>query len=262
MLFGDKETDFIQSFQDIDDSEVFFPFESDVAIDIYQKIHSKEKWSKWIDSSGKSDPPPDFYSNDYKLMMDVMRVNDHEHKGKKGKLYNPSMSHEKQMLRELEEAGVLKQFPNAKVYLNGDTQLPTYEDHNYDLYLKCFCRVIKKHIESIPLYKKNHPGCKVLFFVFDESSAYFESSSSIDRQEECVENHIYSGIPHLFFEDEAFLEVFIDKGIDFLLWFAPYKRFENLDPPIELPKLCVYDLSIDGFRKTKYDENRMVSVER
>ena len=134
---------------------------------ILDKVCNQDNWDNWIDSSGKSDPPPDFYSDEYKIMMDVMRVNDHEHKGKKGKLYNPSIAHERQMFKELEQSGILNQFPNARVFLNGDTQLSTHEDHNYNLYLKCFQRVISKHIDSIPLYKENHPGYKVIFLVFD-----------------------------------------------------------------------------------------------
>lgn len=261
MFFGDNEIDFIRCVQDIENNEIFFPIESESAIEVLQEIHSTKKWERWLDSSGKKDPPPDFYSPDYCLMMEVMRVDDHERKNPKGTVINPHNMHNRELSHKLQECGIIDQFPKSQIHIVGRTDLPYYEDHNYTYYTKSFKRILQKHITKIPLYKRNHPNYKVVFLVFDESSAYFESSSSINRQEECVENHIYSGIPHLFFEDEAFLEVFIDKGIDFLLWFAPYKRFENLDPPIELPKLCVYDLSIDGFRKTKYDENRMVSVE-
>ena len=40
---------------------------------------------KWINSSGKNDPPPDFYNDKKKLMMDVMRIDDHAYINKKGK---------------------------------------------------------------------------------------------------------------------------------------------------------------------------------
>lgn len=263
MLFGDSEIDIINYLQNLDNSEICFPVESSEAIEILDTIHSKEKWANWRDSSGNSDPPPDFYSDEYRLMIDVMRVNDHEQKGKKGKLYNPSMARERQMFKELEDSGILKQFPNAKVYLNGDTQLPTHEDHNYDLYLKCFRRVISKHIDSIPLYKENHPGYKVIFLVFDESSAYFEAENIIDRKKPLYKGERISGRPHLFFVDDDFLSIFANKGIDYLFWYTPYKLFESMTPPFELPTLCVYDLSVKPFpyETIKYNSNRMSSVE-
>lgn len=261
MLFGDREADIIEYLQGLDESEICFPVDSDDAIDILEKIHSKKHWNNWIESSGKSDPPPDFYSDEYKLMIDVMRVNDTERKGKKGKLHNPTMAHEKELFNELKQSGILECFPEAKIILSGDTQLPTYEDHNYNLYLKCFRRVVSKHIDSIPLYQKNHPGYKVIFLVFDESSAYFEAKWSIDKKKQLYKWESLSGQPHFFFLDEAFLDVFTDKGIDYLFWYAPYKRFERITPPLDLPKLCIYDLSIKQLPCKKYDNEKMSSAE-
>ncbi len=174
MIFGEKETDIMENLQLLYEAGVqriaLLPSPNPELESIVNKVCSQKEWMNWIDSSGKSAPPPDFYSDEFRLMMDVMRVNDHEQKGKKGKLHNPSIAHERDMYKELEQAGIIEQFPNAKVVLTGVTQLPTYEDHNYDLYLKCFRRVVSKHIDSIPLYQKNHPGYKVIFLVFDESS--------------------------------------------------------------------------------------------
>lgn len=267
MIFGENEADIIEHLQ------LFYltglqriallPTPTPELESILDQVCNQEKWTNWIDSSGKSDPPPDFYSDEYKIMMDVMRVNDHEHKGKKGKLYNPSMTRERQMYNELEEAGMLKQLPNAKVYLNGDTQLPTHEDHNYDLYLKCFRRVIAKHINSIPIYKENHPGYKVIFLVFDESSAYFEEEQAIDHKKQLHKGSGMSGRPHFFFVDDDFLSAFADKGIDYLFWYTPYELFKHITPPLELPTLCVYDLSVKPFphQTYEYDNSRMSSVE-
>ena len=265
MLFGDKEIDLIDHLQHFWSSGIsqtaLIPNPTPELESIVHKVCDKENWDKWIVSSGKSDPPPDFYSDEYRLMMDVMRVNDHEQKGKKGKLYNPSMAHEKEMLRELEQAGILKQFPNAKVFLNGDTKLPTHEDHNYTLYLKNFSRVIRNHIDSIPLYKSNHPGYATVFFVFDESSAYFEADHPIDFKKQVHQGDMLSGRPHLFFADENFLDVFVNQGIDYLFWYTPYKMFEMISPPLTLPTLCGFDLSNKDFSRIKYDKTKMSSVE-
>ena len=267
MIFGENEADIIEHLQ------LFYitglqriallPTPTPELESILDKVCNQDNWDNWIDSSGKSAPPPDFYSDEYKIMMDVMRVNDHEHKGKKGKLYNPSIAHERQMFKELEQSGILNQFPNARVFLNGDTQLSTHEDHNYNLYLKCFQRVISKHIDIIPLYKENHPGYKVIFLVFDESSAYFESEQVIDTKKQMRKGDGMSGRPHFHFIDKAFLEAFYNKGIDYLFWYTPYKLFEHITPPLELPTLCVYDLSVKPFphQTYKYDNCRMSSVE-
>lgn len=267
MIFGENEEDIIEHLQLFYETELqriaLFPSQNPEIEDILDKVCNQERWHSWINSADKSAPPPDFYSDEFNIMMDVMRVNDHEHKGKKGKLYNPSMTRERQMYKELEDAGILKQFPNAKVYLNGDTQLPTHEDHNYDLYLKCFRRVIQKHIESIPLYKKNHPGHKVIFLVFDESSAYFELEQMVDTKRQCKKGEIMSGRPHFFFCDNAFIETFMNKGIDYLFWYTPYKFFEAISPPLELPTLCVYDLTANQLpcETLTYDSARMSSAE-
>ena len=265
MIFGENEIDLIEHLQDfwlsgINKTELL-PSPTPELEDIVYKICDKENWNKWTVSSGKSDPPPDFYSDEYRLMMDVMRVNDHEQKGKKGKLHNPSMAHEKEMLKELEQAGILEQLPNAKIFLNGYTQLPTYEDHNYNLYLKCFKRVLTKHINSIALYKKNHPGYKVIFFIFDESSAYFEADHIINPKRQVQQGEQLSGRPHIFFADNSFLDAFIGKGIDYLFWYTPYKLFEQIEPPLTLPTLCVYDLSEKEFPRIEFEETKMSSVE-
>ena len=265
MIFGEKEIDLIENLQLLYEAGVqriaLFPSQNPELEDIVNKVCNQKEWMKWKDSSDKSAPPPDFYSDDFKLMMDVMRVNDHEQKGKKGKLHNPSKAHEREMFKELEQAGIIARFPRAKVFLNGDTHLPTYEDHNYKLYLKCFTRVISKHVESIPLYKTNHPAYKVVFFVYDESTAYFELSVTVDKNQQLTKGELMEGQPHYFFIDQDFLEVFIDKGIDYLFWYAPYKMFENIIPPIEMPSLCVYDLSKKMVLSKKYDISKMSSVE-
>ena len=56
---------------------VVFP-QSEDTLHFIDNILKEENWHFWTDSSGKSDPPPDFYSNHYKIMMDMMEVYDDE----------------------------------------------------------------------------------------------------------------------------------------------------------------------------------------
>jgi len=66
--------------------------ESTNAKQVIWSICNEEDWKKWIDSSGKKEPTPDFYNDERKLMMEVMRVDDNAHFDKlTGKLINPCL---------------------------------------------------------------------------------------------------------------------------------------------------------------------------
>ena len=90
MNYFDKENKIIEWFQNVEPSSVYFPIETNELVSVFESIHDEEKWKCWINNSRKSDPPPDFYCNELRLMMDVMRVDDHAYKNKKGKLINPT----------------------------------------------------------------------------------------------------------------------------------------------------------------------------
>lgn len=38
------------------------------------------------------------------------------------------------------------------------------------------------------------------------------------------------------------LDVFINQDIDYVIWYTPYKKYNILNPAIEVPKLCLYDI--------------------
>ena len=100
-MFGDKEIDFIEDFRMIPSEQIAVignEEEIDKIIDII-KISDN-----WIDSSGKDQLPPDFYNDKDKIMMEVMRVDDHGYK-KHGKIINPTYRKENQIRKELEEKG-------------------------------------------------------------------------------------------------------------------------------------------------------------
>ncbi len=257
MNFFDNENKIIEWFQNVECSSVCFPVERDELIAIFQAIHNEEQWKLWKNSSGKSDPPPDFYCNKLKLMMDVMRVDDHAHKNKKGKVVNPTNAQESVMQKELRESGILDRFPNAEnIICNAITDLPTEQDHNYTFYKNNFARTVEEHKRKIGLYKQNHPDFKTIFFILDESSAYFEA------EQKC--NKIFYGIsiegsPHFWFIDKAFTKVFMGSEIDYVVWFAPFKQ-EHLFCDIVLPEVAVYNTK-DNIEDRNYKINNMVSCE-
>lgn len=256
MLFAEKESNIIKSFQNVDLGDIVLLPETDDVEAIFNSIFEKEKWALWTDSSGKDAPPPDFFCDELGLMMEVMRVDDHGFK-KKGNIINPTLDREHQIEKELREKGILDAFPNATLHINAVTGLPTREDHNYDFYLANFKRTVEKHKTKIVNYKQNHPGFKVLFFVFDESSMYCK----VDQPNMTItKNATFKCEPHWWFWDEEFVSVFENSEIDCLIWFTPYKRVVT-DPPLHLPRVCVFDCKKVVAEKKKYNPIFMMSSE-
>ena len=85
--------------------------ENEESAKVFESIHDQENWKQWIESAGKSDPPPDFFADTYKYMMDVMRVDDHSYKNKKGKVVNPTNSHIRDVEKEIIQSGIMELCP-------------------------------------------------------------------------------------------------------------------------------------------------------
>lgn len=255
----DKENEIIEYFQTIvSPPEVALIPENDEMERVFQSISDEESWAKWTDTSGKNDPPPDFYCDEYGLMMDVMRVDDHGYISEKGKTVNPTLTREREVTKELQENGILDQFPGAKLHLLVDTKLSTEEDHNYMFYRDNFVRTVEAHKKKIHRYRENHPNCKVIFFVFDESSAYMEPLRKTNNP---VKGQLHCGRVHVWFNDSAFIKVLKDSDIDYLVWFTPYKMIEFLGKGLELPRAVVYNIKELPREQFEYNEDCMMSVE-
>lgn len=256
MLYEEKEINLIKDFQMVGHSNVFLVGDTDEVASIAHSVLDEDNWKHWIDSSSKDAPPPDFFSDDFGLMMEVMRVDDHGFK-KKGSIINPLYQREHEIEKELRKLGILDSFPNAELVVSTKTDLPTDKDHSYRNYIDNFKRTVEHHIKKISNYRNNHPHHKLIFFVFDESSAYFEIENG------CTNDEISAfGKPHLFMFDKAFTDVFQKADIDYLIWFAPYKRFTKTIPPFEYPKACIYKVA-DALPETYYyDANHMISAEK
>lgn len=255
----DKESEIIEYFQtSISPSEVALIPENEETEQVFQSIFNEESWEKWTDTSGKNDPPPDFYCAEDGLMMDVMRVDDHGYISEKGKTVNPTLTREREVTRELQENGILGQIPGAKLHLIVDTKLPTEEDHNYRFYRDNFVRTVDTHKKKIHRYRENHPNCKVIFFVFDESSAYMEPLRKTNNP---VKGQLHCGRVHVWFNDSAFIKVLKDSDIDYIVWFTPYKKIEFLGKGLDLPRAVVYNIKDLPQEQFEYNEDRMMSVE-
>ena len=259
----DWEAEIIRFFQSTKQNEtMLFPPEDYEAKKLFESIVDMDLWKNWVDSSAHNAPPPDFYNEEMHIMMDVMRVDDHGYKNKKGKTVNPARQHDTELIHELKNSGILKQFPNAKLIVNGITDLPTHKDHNYTYYYKNFCRTVNSHKEKIANYKKNHPGFSIAFFVFDESSMYF-ASSEIPRNRKIGE--VIKGMPHLWFFDKKFIDVLVKSEIDCFIWFTPYKysqMYDDTGAPFVFPHATILNVhKLENLPVRDYEEQIMESTE-
>jgi hypothetical protein len=268
-LTFDNESKIIENFQKtVENSMVYFPHETKAALQAFSSIHDENNWAKWSNSSGKNDPPPDFFSNELGFMMEVMRVDDHAYVNSKGKLVNPTLSRETQMRKELADSGILELFPNLQnITTIADTHLPTTQDHNYTFYKENFTRTVKNHAKKIDLYRRNHPELKLIFFVMDESSAYSQSDDSSIIESEHYEGEVSLVSLHCFWSDRAFLESFLNSDVDFLVWYTPYKLLRSVEivkkrlEIVDLPRVCVYDIKEAKYDTITYNEKLMLSSE-
>lgn len=219
--------------------------------------------SIWMDNSGKGDPPPDFLCPSEHLMMEVMGVDAHTHMGKK-RLINPYRARETELRREIEASGILGACPGSQeLWLNPDTGLPTKEDHGYAFYLEEFRRVIRSHGNRASKYRENHPGHRLVFFVFDDSSGgYLQVADGLSVPNVLDAGQVVRGKQHHFWADASFLEAVYSCGADFLIWHAPWKYAWDIHGhQLSAPKTCVYDLAHRVAPTLSYTADRMVSLE-
>ncbi len=130
---------------------------------IVNSIIDKKRWTKWKNNSEDTGHPPDYYNDDEKIMIEIMRVDHYTYKDNKGKPHNRNTENVGKVVRMLMDDGrtdILEDY-----IITGAVELEEHEpDYNYDRYLDSFRAVLEQHIEQIPEYRRNHPGFKLVFF--------------------------------------------------------------------------------------------------
>lgn len=188
-------------------------------------LHKIKKYKKWINSSGKDDSPPDFYSNKYHLMMDAMAINDVEYI-KNNKVINEQKKRQHILLQNYLGRDYRKIRDDITVYYNYDL---SRDKHSYENYKSSFKRIIEKHKDSIPLYKKNHHEYKLVFYLFDESVEYSEYKDG-------------KSIIHVCFNDRFFMDIIKKLDVDFVVWLSHVKYVEKNNKEIKIPRAAVYEV--------------------
>lgn len=234
MNFYDDEARIIESLQFVYNRKINYVNFSLKAWSFFLTLRSDVIFKDWVNSSGKDDPPPDFYSKKYKYMLEVMRVDDFVNGNQ-----SPNAL-ESVFLRNVENTLRENGKPSLKELNIQMLVIPNMEnasENNYVTYAENFRRVVKKHLEKIPDYRRNHPKYKLGFLVFDESAGYIQVE---DPNKERKPGEKISGIRHSFFYDRRFIEVFEGQDLDFLIWMTPNKNLpEN---PNVFPEVSVFDL--------------------
>lgn len=216
----------------------------------------------WEDHSGKDVPPPDFVNHGQHIMLEAMRVDDHERPGDNKGIVNPLKAHESEIIRQYEHEFremLDMAVDDARLTIIGKTDLPTEEDHGYGMYLDGFRRIVGKHARHAENYRGNYPGYKLVFYVFDESTGYLESTVPIKG--EIHEGNRLRGRPHCFFADAAFLNVIRSSNADYFIWRTPFKHEHLFAEGLKLPETVVYDVARMNVPDIHYDRDRMVSME-
>lgn len=254
----DNEDNILAYYRDSENRLLAFP-QSDDIWKIFQATNDEELWKTWKNSSSKSDLPPDFYNDDLELMMEVMRFYDQATNS--GKTH-ATKAKENKMLEQLRELGVKDDFPNLKqIFLLGDSGLPTGEDHNFDRYRKNFDRVISKHAKKVDQYRKNHPECKLIFFVLDESLGNYLQIHNLDKSNIDQDTSLLAK-PHCFWADSVMVKTIKKCNADYLIWFKPFSYIESANGSnIDLPKIVIYKLNNLKIYTIRFDSKFMISSE-
>lgn len=248
----ESEKQLIRKFQTEPTKEICLLCNTKEEAELRSIIQSKNFWNEWIDTSAHNAPPPDFYSDKYGLMMDVMKIEDNTRKGKKGKLYNPKAEKESQVYRKFKNAGVITS-ETQDVVINAVTDLPTMEDHQFKWYFDSFERVVSSHNNKIPLYQQNHKNFKTIFFVYDESTAYTQllAGQTYIIPEKGQINYVSPSQLHFYAHDIKFQSIIKNSDADYMIWYAPYKYYDKLSDGFRRLKQPIYRAAIIDVKALK-----------
>ena len=201
-------------------------------------------YKSWINTSSKSDIPPDFHNDRHHIMMDIMRVDD----SASGKHGPNSFERTHKYLKKNIGKDYKKKMGGSSLYFIPNTMDDS--QYNFKGYVRNFERILMDHSDKVSNYHQNYPKCKTcILFVFDESNAYYQDMGN-ERK-----------LIHLCFCDKKFLDVVKQCKSDYVAWFAFYKTvLDNNGKEIKMPLVCIYDVKHIKKAGIEYDYNKMIKV--
>lgn len=208
---------------------------------------------KFTENNGHDALPPDFYSDEFSCMFDVMRINDSEIK----KSYNPVKIRERKAEKDIKESGILDGMnPNVNIFINSDSD--NDKEHTLKNYIKNCNRVMSEHIEKIGIWKSEHPDIKHKgLLIFDETECYFEGYVKRAYADQYVFMWDASKplVLHKPWMDLSFVKNAYDSELDFIIWFCPYKSHGSLwqQTRYDYPDLVILDTRFPRIDYIQYD---------
>ncbi len=206
-------------------------------------------------NNGHSDLPPDYYSDSYGVMFDVLRINDTEVK----KTYNPVKIEERKMREQASKLGLLD-IPNTiPVFESVDSD--DVNEHSFDKYVKQAKRTIKNHIDKIPLWIKEHPSIPHKgLLIFDETEFCFEGFVMSVGNRQFAYRYKFPLVIHEAWNDKAFVQPIYESDLDFVIWFCPYKPYGNIPMKhnIQFPSIVIADTRFQRTNYKEYDYSSLV----
>lgn len=244
MNFFDKEIKIIEKLQLTERREILFVNKSYEAKAFFSKLYCAKCFSHWINSSGKNELPPDFYSEEYRCMLEVMRVDDYAVCSQSPNALESSFY--KKCNRERRENG-LPTLEEAGIDLFVIPDMSKASENNYKLYVENFSWTVGSHVKKVANYRANHPGYKLGFLIFDEAPGYVVLKKRPDVIPHDKPIRV-DGL-HWHFRDKNLIEVFLNSDVDFVVWMTPYKNLPR--NPRCFPTICIFDLSEKRKRRIK-----------
>lgn len=259
MNYYDKEINAIEDIQHLSRNEIAFVNTSFSLRKYFRSIWRERVFKGWIDNSSKNSIPPDFYSDEYNYMLEVMRFDDYELTKNHPNVLESRLYKRIENERRKNGVSTFKEL-NVKVMI-----VPNYykaSQNSYELYCKNFERVYLKHAKKISQYRKNFPGYKLGFLLIDESPGYVESKLEVSKDDFKPGDMIKNVRLHLPYLDERFVKIIKASDIDFLIWYMPYKNMTQNH--FKYPYCAVVDvkkLRIKSYRCVNYDSKKLICLE-
>ncbi len=226
---------------------------------VYLSVKRVLKSKSWVDSSAKNLPPPDFHNDKFKIMMDVMRIDD-SIQTINDKHVKSSFEKTNKNLEQIFGCGYKKNDDNIGVWFIPNTR--NSNEFNFEGYFNNFKRVLLKHSKKLSSYHKNYPKCKTtILFICDESNNYIQVLKEEDLKKENEENvYIENFRIHICYIDKKFLDVIKETDADYIIWFGYFKCIYTNGKREHYPRICVYDVKHFHEQGIDYDHSLMFKV--
>lgn len=207
--------------------------------------------NSWINSSSKSDPPPDFHNDKHKVMLEVMRIDDCVNEINDKKIDN-TFAKSNKLARRLFGNDYKK---TVDGYFFSIPNTNDSDEFNFKGYLSNFKKVLLNHSNKIENYRENYPKCKTtIFLICDESNSYVQVSDEKDlNKKEEVNVNLNNFKVHYCFWDSNFIEIIKKCNADFVIWWGYNKTIFVNNKKIKYPEVCIYDVKY--FKEKGYEYN-------